>query len=292
MLLIRYDATVGVFALNKNHTLIAFFKQLIQRIIDNRVPDLSAQLAYYFMLALFPFLIFTVTLLGFYVSTDDVLALIAQYVPSESMQVIEKNLRSVLDSHRGGLLSIGILATLWSSSNATNALIRSLNQAYDVEESRPFWRARAVALMLMFALIGVLLVALLLPVFGKMIGEFIFSLFGLAEAFLAVWNFLRWGISFIIVVLVFIGMYYFAPNKRLRLKDIAVGAVFATVCWQLVSLAFSYFVSQFGNYSATYGGLASVIILMVWFYISGMIMLIGGEINATLDYMRKGKKSK
>lgn len=267
-----------------------FFKQIVQRIIDNRVPDLSAQLAYYFMLSLFPFLIFAVTLLGYYVSAEDVLSLVSRYVPDESMQIIEKNVRGVFDVERGGLLSLGILVTIWTASHATNALIRSLNEAYDVEETRPFWKARAVAILLTIALIIVILVALTLPVFGKALGLFVFSLFGLSGKFLTVWNVLRWVISFVILVGAFIFLYYFAPNKRLGLKEILVGALFATVTWQLVSLAFSYFVSQFGNYSATYGSLAGIIVLMLWFYITGMIMLIGGEINATLHYMRYEKK--
>lgn len=275
----------------RNITFILFMKQLVRRIIDNRVPDLSAQVAFYFLLSLFPFLIFAMTLLGFYVSTEDVLRLLGQYVPADSMPLIEKNLRSVLEVDRGGLLSIGILATVWSSSSATNSLIRSLNQAYDVEEDRPFWKARGTAILLTIALIVVLLVALILPVFGKAISVFLFSLFGLTEAFLSVWSVLRWLLSFFVIVSVLIFLYYFAPNKRLGMKEIFVGALFATISWQLVSLAFSFFVSQFGNYSATYGSLAGVIILMLWFYLTGMIMLVGGEINATLHYLRANHES-
>lgn len=276
---------------NKGTKLLSFLKQLIWRIVDNRVPDLSAQLAFYFLLSLFPFLIFAMTLLGLYVTTEEVLELLGQYVPDNSMPLIEKNLRNVLDVERGGLLSIGIFATLWPASHATNALIRSLNQAYDVEESRPFWKARGMAVLLTVALIGVLLFALVLPVFGRAIGVFLFSVFGLSDVFLSLWNGLRWGLSYIILFLVFLTLYYFAPNKRLGLRDIATGALFTTLCWQLVSYGFSFFVNQFGNYSATYGSLAGVIILMLWFYFTGMTMLIGGEINATLHYLRVGKKS-
>lgn len=266
---------------------ILFLKQLVQRVIDNRVPDLSAQLAFYFMLSLFPFLIFAITALSFYVSAEDVLNFVSRHVPGESISLIEKNVRDVLKGKSGTLLSFSVLATIWPASHATNALIRSLNDAYDVEESRPFWKARGMAIILTLALIGVLLVALTLPVFGKAIGLFVFSLFGWSSAFFSIWNVLRWSLSFIIAFTVFILLYHVAPNKRLRLNETAVGALFATVSWQLASLAFSHFVSQFGNYSATYGSLAGVIILMVWFYLTGMIMLIGGEINATLHYIKQ-----
>lgn len=267
-----------------------FVKQLLKRITDNRVPDLAAQLAYYFMLALFPFLVFSLTLLGYYVSAADVLALIGQYVPADAMPFIEKNVRSVLRVNRGALLPMGVIAAIWSASNATGALIRALNQAYAVKESRPFWQARLVAIALMFAVIGALLVALVFPVFGQAIGTLLFSAFGWSVTFLALWHVLRWGFSFIVLMGIFMCLYYFAPNTRLGMKETAAGALFATISWQLVSFTFSAFVSQFGNYSATYGSLAGVIILMVWFYLTGFIMLIGGEVSAALHDMQSRKK--
>lgn len=268
-----------------------FLKQLIQRILDNRLPDLSAQLAFYFLLSLFPFLIFAMALFGYFVSSEEVLALLSRYVPSASMDVIEGNVRDVLDVERGSLLSFGMVATIWSASHATNALIRALNEAYDVEESRPFWKARGTAIVLTFALIGILLVALILPVFGQAIGLLFFSLFHMTEAFWSVWNVLRWGISFTVLFSVLVFLYYAAPNKRLDLRDIAAGALFATVSWQLVSYAFSFIVNEFGHYSATYGGLAGAIVLMLWFYLTGLILLVGGEINATLHFLKRERKT-
>lgn len=271
----------------RSRVIVFFLRQLIGRFIDNRVPDLSAQLAFYFMLSLFPFLIFAVTVLSYTVTAEDVLEIISRYVPSEAMEPIERNVRDVLSGRSGKWLSFSILATLWPASHATNALISSLNEAYDVEESRPFWKARGMAIMLTLALIGVLLIALTLPVFGRTIGWLIFSLFGWSHAFFSIWDTLRWSLSFLLLFAVFLFLYRVAPNKRLGLMDSIFGALFATVSWQLASLVFSYFVSQFGNYSATYGGLAGVVILMVWFYVTGMIMLIGGEINATLHDMKR-----
>jgi membrane protein len=269
--------------------IISFFGQLFRRFTEHKVPDLAAQLSFYFLLALFPFLIFTFALLGYLpIPTDDVLELISQYAPQESMSLIENNLRNVLDVQRGGLLSFSIIFTLWSASNGSYAIIRALNHAYEVEESRPFFRARAVSFFLTFSMILAIIVALILPVFGKAIGLFLFSFVGLSETFLTIWNVLRWIISFCVIVTVFAFLYYFAPNKKIGVREVWIGAIIATSGWELVSLAFSYYVSNFANFTATYGSLGGIIVLMLWLFLSGMILILGGEINALLNQKRKG----
>lgn len=266
---------------------IPILSSVWQRMIDEHVPGLAAQTAYYFLLSLFPFLIFTVTLLPYVgITTEGVLELVAQYFPEKSLVLIEDNLRDVLDDRRGDLLSVGVLATIWSASNGINALIRSLNHAYGVEENRNFFAARGIAILLTFAMLFVIVVALLLPVFGKVIGEFFFSTFHLSEYFLRVWNIIRWLISFSVIVSVLIFLYYVAPNKKINWKDVIVGALFATVGWQLSSFAFSFYIDHFANFTATYGGLGGIIILMIWFYLLAFIVIIGGIINAVLHDRR------
>jgi membrane protein len=261
-----------------------FVKEIGTRIKEDNATGLAAQLAYYFLLSLFPFLIFTVTLLPYLgVTTTDVLQLVQRYAPGEAMDLVRENLQTVLDNKQGGLLSIGILATIWSASNAINALIRALNRAYDVEESRHFLVARSLAIVLTISMILVIVVALLLPVFGKAIGTVIFNYLGLTHTFLTVWGILRWVISFSIIVTVFTCLYYFAPNKRLPFKEVLIGGLIATIGWQLSSLAFGFYVDNFGNYSATYGSLGGIIILMLWFYISAFIIVLGGIINVVIN---------
>lgn len=135
----------------------------------------------------------------------------------------------------------------------------------------------------------VILVAFILPIFGRAIGVYIFSFMGLSDDFINLWNTLRWVISSVIFFIVLIVLYRLAPSKKVYFKHIYVGAIFATVGWQLTSLAFSYYVSTLGNYSATYGSLGGVIILMIWFYLSGIIIIIGCEINAFYEKKRMSK---
>lgn len=268
---------------NKVKTLKDFGKELFYRFNHDEVIGLSAQLAYFFLLSLFPFLIFLITLIGYLpISQEDVLGLVERYAPVQAMNLIKTNLENIIEEQRGGLLSFGVIATIWSASNGINAIIRAMNRAYDVMENRSFLLSRLMAIFLTIAMIIVIIVALLLPVFGKAIGLFIFAHLGISQTFLRIWDALRIIISFFIMVIVFASLYFFAPNKRLRLKEVWFGALFATVGWQVVSLAFSYFVLNFGNYTATYGSLGGIIVLMTWFYLSAMIIIIGGEINAII----------
>lgn len=265
-----------------------FCIELYQRFSAHHVPDLAAQLSYYFLLAMFPFLIFTFTVLAYTpLSSEDVLRLIAQYVPLDSMELIERNVRSVLDVERGGLLSISIIVAFWSASNGTHAIIRALNKAYDVEESRSFIVARLVAIVLTGAMIIVIVIALLLPVFGRTISLFLLTMVGLSDSFIFFWEIFRWIISFFVIFIVFCFLYYFAPNRKVRLNQIWVGALFATVGWQATSYGFSFYLTNFTNYANTYGSLGGVIVLMLWFFIMGILLILGGEINSTREFLKR-----
>ncbi|HEY4602419.1 MAG TPA: YihY/virulence factor BrkB family protein [Cerasibacillus sp.] len=264
--------------------IIRFLTYLYERIMDGDVFGLAAQLAYFFLLSLFPLLILLMTLIG-YVPLEEqtILDALSSVVPGDSMVFIEANIRMLLNKQNTGLLSIGILGTLWSASNGVNAIMRALNRAYRVEETRPFLISRLIAVILMFAMIAVIVVALLLPVLGRMIGVYIFSFFGLSDDFIQFWNTVRWVISSIVFFIVFLALYRLAPSRKIRLKKVVPGAIFATLSWQLTSLAFSYYVETIGDYSATYGSLGAVIVLMIWFYLSGIIIIIGGTINAVTE---------
>ncbi|HLR04071.1 MAG TPA: YihY/virulence factor BrkB family protein [Virgibacillus sp.] len=274
---------------------IDFGKDWIKRISKDDVVGLSAQLAYFFLLSLFPFLLFLVTLIGYLPigeqTVESLLGYIELYAPSDISELIKSNINDLVNSQNGGLLSIGIIGTIWSASNGVKAIMKAFNRAYEVEEDRSFVVGRLIAILLTIAMVIVIFMAFLLPIFGKMIGIYIFSFFGLSDKFIAVWGALRWIISSVVFFIVFITLYKLAPNTRIYFKHVIWGSVFATVCWQLVSLAFSYYVSSIGDYSATYGSLGTVIVLMIWFYISGIIIISGGVLNACIiQYKLDAKK--
>ncbi|WP_349409466.1 YihY/virulence factor BrkB family protein [Pseudalkalibacillus sp. SCS-8] len=262
----------------------AFWKELIDRIKDDRVTGLAAQLAYYFLLSLFPFLIVAVTIATAVVDQGEMFTLLQRYAPGEVMNVINEN-SDLINNQGGAILSLGIIGTLWTASNGMNAVIKALNEAYDVGQSRNFLKARGIAISLTLGMLLIIMVAMVLPIFGKIIGD-IFAYIGLPNAEM-VWNVLRWVLSTFIIALVIAIIYYIAPNKKLRMKDVWIGAIVATVGWQLASLAFSFYINNFANYNETYGSLGGVIVLMLWFYVSGLMLIIGGEVNATFKKMEK-----
>ncbi|MGB8000151.1 MAG: YihY/virulence factor BrkB family protein, partial [Anaerobacillus sp.] len=136
-------------------------------------------------------------------------------------------------------------------------------------------------------MIFVIVIALILPVFGEALWRFFVTFFDLPESLSFMFAIIRWFLSLSIMIVVFMFIYYYAPNKRLYYKDVLFGSATASVLWQLVSLAFSYYINNFSNYSATYGSLGGVIALMLWFYLTGLVIIIGGEVNATSNYFRK-----
>ncbi|PAV28165.1 ribonuclease [Virgibacillus profundi] len=260
-----------------------FGKKLFQRIMETDVFGLAAQLAYFFLLSLFPFLLFLLTLIG-YLPIDDqsVIDVLANIAPAQIMDLINTNISGLVNNQNGGLLSISIIGTLWAASNGVNALTRAFNKAYEVDEDRSFIVARLIAIIVTIGMVTIICIAFLLPIFGRMIGVYLFSFFGLSEGFIAIWETLRWLISSVIFFIVLLALYKLAPNFKIYFKNAVWGALFATVFWQIASMGFSYYVSTIGNYSATYGSLGTVIVLMIWFYLSGIIIMIGGVINATI----------
>ncbi|MDW7613993.1 YihY/virulence factor BrkB family protein [Peribacillus simplex] len=262
---------------------IKFSKELIKEIKEDRVTGLAAEQAYYYLLALFPLLILLLSILPFLnIDIQTALDTIKTFMPTETMEVIEKNIINILSERNGGLLTFGFLGTIWSASNGMNAFIHSMNIAYDVEETRNFLKARFISIMLTLGLVVAFIVMLGLPVFGKVIIDILQQVIPIPEEMQILFSLLRWIIAVAVISLVLTFLYRFAPNKSFPIKHVIPGAVTATVLWLGISLGFSFYVSNFANYSSTYGSLGGVIILMLWLYLSGLIFVIGGEINAIL----------
>ena len=260
-----------------------FWKELLIRIKKIDVTGLASQLAFFFLLSLFPLLIFLITLLPF-LNIDDaqIFLYIREYAPASVAMLIEDTLAEILANRNGSLLSVGALATIWSASKGMNALTKALNLSYYTAETRSFIVTRALSLVFTVLLIVVLLIALILPVFGQQIGILAFSYFGLEQGFLTIWQSLRWGIPPVLIFLVFVTVYWLVPNVKLRWKSVIPGAAFATIGWILTSLVFSFYVGNFGNFSSTYGSIGAIIVLMMWLYFSGIILMLGGQLNAVM----------
>lgn len=269
-----------------------FIKSLIKRAQEDEIVSLSAQLAYFLLLSIFPSIIFGITLLGqFPISSNDILNLlhnVSYIVPQDTYILIKSMVLSVFQmSQKGNALSLSIIMSLWSASNGMKAIIRALNKAYNVKEDRDFLHNRFVSIFLVFSVVMAIIIALLLSVFGNFIGNFIYFYFDLEVHFLRFWDITRYGTSVLLLFILFMLLYCLAPNKKLRCREVYKGTIFAVIGWIIVSYLFSYYVDHFANYSATYGSIGGVIVLMIWLYLSSMILILGGEINATLQWFKK-----
>lgn len=268
----------------QNTAFYRFGKDLVNHFIRDDVSGLSAQLAYYFLLSLFPFFIFAFTLLGYLpISTHDVLVVLEKIIPGKVTSSLETTLHQFLNTKRGWLLFFALIGTLATASGGINALIYALNKAYDVAQERSWWLTRILSVLFTIGMVIAILLTLIFPVFGKMIEVFIIQDFGPSPSILFLWSLLRWTISLLFLIILFVLLYYFAPNRKVPLRHVLVGAIFAAGGWLLVSWGFSFYVNNFANYSLTYGSLGGVIVLMTWFYLSAMIIILGGQVNALLE---------
>lgn len=270
---------------------VSYAKELAGEIKRDHATTLAAAQAYYYLLAIVPLLILLLSILP-YLQIDPQRAVdfIGSVLPGEVASTFEETIVSVVSTPRGGLLTVGILGTLWSASNALNAFIEATNQAYDVEETRSFIKMKATAILLTLFMLVAVIIALVLPIFGGAIIDMINSFMNLPSQMEILFQVLRWVISIIVMSLVLACLYKFAPNKHFPFKEVWIGAIIATILWQLVSLGFSFYVSNFGSYNATYGSLGGLIVLMLWFFLTGLILVVGAEINAIL-HKRKNTKN-
>ncbi|TWT27490.1 YihY/virulence factor BrkB family protein [Planomicrobium sp. CPCC 101110] len=266
-------------------------KDLMGEIKNDHATTLAAAQAYYYLLAIVPLLILLLSILP-YLQIDPQRAVdfIGSILPGEVASTFQETIVSVVTTPRGGLLTFGILGTLWSASNAMTAFIEAINQAYDVEETRSFIKLKLMAIVLTLFMLVAVIVALILPIFGGTIIDLVTRILSLPPQTEILFQVLRWVISIAVMSVVLAFLYKFAPNKQFPFKEVIIGAVIATVLWQVVSLGFSFYVSNFGSYSATYGSLGGLIVLMLWFFLTGLILVIGGEINALL-HRRKNVKN-
>ncbi len=247
----------------------------------------AAQLAYYWLFSLFPLLIFLTALLAFLPmkqNLDQWLGALNNVLPPEAFALLRSTFAQITARQRGGLLSFSILATVWASSSGMEAIIIALNKAYDVPVTRAWWKERLTAILLTLGLAGFIISALALIFFGGWIGGLLARTFGFSAAFRQGWDFAQWPIVMALLLLALELIYYFAPNLKheKRWEWFTPGTLFALLFWLAISFGFRYYVAAFGNFNATYGALGGVMILMLWLYLTGIAILVGGVINSVM----------
>ena len=262
------------------------FKRTWKEFNEDNCLGLAAQLAYYLLLALVPAMVFLLALLSFLPgeTIQQALNSMAAVAPRDIMDILRDQMTTIAEGQNGGLLTFGLLMALWSSSAAVVAVTDALNRAYDIEEGRPWWKLRLTAIALTIGLATFIIAAFALVLIGPTLAERLASTIGLGAAFEWTWKILQWPIVFALVATALGLLNYFGPDAEQDWAWISPGAIIATALWLIASLAFKFYVANFANYNETYGSLGGVIVLMLWFYISGLAVLAGAEMNAEIEH--------
>jgi membrane protein len=260
-------------------------KRLARRINDDEIIGRAAQLSYYFLLALVPLLLFLISILGYRaqqgtIFRDKLLGYLAAVMPAAAFDLVYNTLDEISLSRGSGKLSFGLLAALWAASNGMGAISQTLNTAYNVREKRSWWKVRLISVCLTISLALVILAALAVVLYGGTIGEKIARAFGFGNLFTTLWSILQWPIALVFVLTTFNLIYNFAPNLKPGMRRwITPGAFVGVTLWLAVSFGLRIYLGYFDSYSLTYGSLGALIVLMLWFYLTGVAILIGGEVN-------------
>jgi len=267
-----------------------FLKDVYARFMNDDLLSIGAQASFYLLFSLFPFLIFLIVLLTYMpmVNFQDSIQALAALMPANAYLILRDMVNQTIANRSVTLLSFGMLSALWSSASGVTTLIQGINRAYDQEETRRSWKVSAVSLYFTFELAIAIIFSLVLIVFGKVLGTQLFRFLGFSGASLQVWNYVGYIIALITTILVFISLYYNTPNRRSKFREVVPGAVVASLGWVIISIAFSYYIDNFGNYSKVYGSLGGIIALLMWLYVSSIIILMGAEINASLMFSKTG----
>ena len=264
-----------------------FLKKLAKRIADNAVTDRAATLAYYFVFALFPFLFTLVTLAAYLPVKNAIAELMARIdplMPEEAMGIIDDQLHSLATQQRPRLLTFGLFLALWSASRGVDALRMALNLSYDVKESRPWWKVQLLAIAVTIATSLLMLLSIAGLALGSSAGLWLAARLHVDQFWALLWAWLRWPITAGGVMLVLALLYYFLPDVKQEWRYVTPGSVMGTLLWLLMTWGFSVYAENFGSYDKTYGAIGGMIVLMTWFYISGFVFILGGEVNALLEH--------
>ena len=264
-----------------------FQRMLIREVRDDDLVDYAGSVAFSAILALFPFLLFAVALASLVIdpgTLDPMIEQVRRVAPGQVADLLGERLRALTSGARPGLLTLGAVGATWTASGVVASLITAFNKAYDVCDDRPFWKTRGIAVLVTLAaavlFIGASAIALATPVFAGALGQPLRTL--------VLW--LRWPVAAMIMTMVVACLYYFLPDVEQDFTLITPGSVAAVVAWLVASLGFSLYVGHFGNYEVVYGALGSVIVLLLWIWISALAVLLGAEINAVIEHLSPGGK--
>jgi membrane protein len=262
-------------------------KRTFNETLADDVLNLAAQQAYYFFFALFPALLAVISIASFFPVEnliDEIQSMLGTVAPPDVLKIVAEQIAKIAEGNAGGILTVAFLFTIWSSSSALVSLSSTLNAAYDITEGRPWWKVRITAIGLTLLLALFVLVSMTLVIAGPTLAEKVADAIRMGPAFEWTWKILQWPLVFVLVTTAVALVYYFAPDAEQDWIWITPGSVVATTLWVMASLGFKVYLANFANYNETYGAIGGVMVLLLWFYVSGIALLIGAELNAEIEH--------
>ena len=273
---------------NKKLSRIQFILTLITKSKRDDIFALASQLAYYLILSFFPFIMFVFTLVGFSkFNSNDILKFLNNLVPLSVFQLIENTVKEIVNYQNTGLLGASVLLTIWTASSGFRAVLKGVDKAYNIKENRGFIKRSIISYISTILLALTIIVTLALLVFGEIIGNYFLLHKRNSILIIFIWNLFRYGLILIVLIFILAIIYKFAPSKKIKWREAFPGAIITTFGWLIISVAFSFYINNFNNYSKFYGSLAAVFILMIWLFLTSMIFLFGLEVNSVLSITRK-----
>ncbi len=265
---------------------IGLVKESVIDFLADDMTTYASALAYQVLFSLFPFIIFLVALLGFLdlpTFFDWLQQQAEAFLPAQAMDQVNRVITE-LKQPQGGLLSIGAVVALWTASSGIRATMNALNAAYDVKEGRPAWKLYPLSILYTIGIAAMLVLAAALLIFGPKAMQWLAYQVGMEQLFVTLWTWLRWPVSLFLITLAIAVVYYVAPDVEQEFRFITPGATLAVIVWVLSSLGFNYYMSNFADYSVMYGSIGTIIVLLLYFFISAAVLLFGAEVNAVIEH--------
>lgn len=265
-----------------------FIRKLIKRYSFHNISSTSAQVAYYWVMAFFPFLIFIISLLTYTnISVNVLMDYMAKMVPNTLLDVIEATLYQIMSRKSTTLLSFSVLASLWSASTAVNALTKGIYLAYNSKYVRPYIQSRVTAFIYAVLLAVLIILVMVGLVFGNAVGDYVIKLFNLNKGIcMPIWNLVRLVMPFVALIIILYIIYRFIPRKYIKNGNVWPGVFFTTFGWYIFSLIFSIYIDKYSKYNQLYGSIGGVFVLLIWLYAICIVLLMGAEINALYDEIK------
>ncbi|WP_263146246.1 YihY/virulence factor BrkB family protein [Pseudomonas sp. RIT-PI-AD] len=264
----------------------ALAKRTLTEFVNDDMPTYASALAYQALFSMFPFLLFLLALVGA-LHLPEFFAWLRQQaeflLPGQAIELVNPIIDQ-MQNQNSGFLSVGIVVALWSASSGIRSIMNALNNAYDVEERRPTWKRFLLSIVYTIGIAVLLLCAAGLMIIGPQVIGWLAGQIGLEDFVVALWTWLRWPVAVVLLMAAVATLYYVAPDVEQDFRFITPGSILAVVIWIVASLGFGFYVTNFADYNAMYGSIGAIIVLLLYFYISAAVLLLGAEVNAVIEH--------